>query len=299
MSTPLGVSVPGLIDLHTHSTASDGTLSPVALVKLAAQRGISVIAVTDHDTTAGIDEATRAAATLGVTVIPAIEFSTDVPTGEVHLLGYGIDPLNAGLQEATAAFRATREERARRMLDLLRAIGIDVPADLLPTPGPGMSIGRPHVARALISMGVVDSVDEAFARYLMAGRPAYVPRFRLAPERAVHLVLEAGGLPVLAHPRSAEDLDDLLPRLLAVGLRGLEAFYGEYSNSERDALATMAAAHGLLATGGSDYHGPDGREGRDLASVALPEDAWNAMRAALRQTAWGRFAASVSDGPLC
>lgn len=293
MSMSSGTAVLGRIDLHTHSTASDGTLSPVALVELAAQRGIAVLALTDHDTTAGVDDATRTGAPLGVTVIPGIEFSTDVPSGEVHILGYGIDPQHAGLQEATAAFRASREERALRMLDRLRAVGIDVPADLLPAPGPGGSIGRPHVARALIAMGVVCSVDEAFDRFLAAGRPAHVARFRLAPEHAVQIVTAAGGLPVLAHPRSAADLDDLLPRLIGAGLRGLEAFYGEYAQDEREVLAAVAAAHGLLTTGGSDYHGPDGREGRDLASVELPNVAWTVVRTALRNTAWGLRSASA------
>jgi predicted metal-dependent phosphoesterase TrpH len=287
------------VDLHTHSTASDGTQAPAELVAEARQRGLSVLALTDHDTTAGLAEAQAAGAAHRVTVVPGVEFSTDVASGEVHLLGYGIDPQEASFAAATAAFRASREDRATEMFARLRAIGIDVPPHLIPQPAPGASIGRPHVARALIAMGIVASVDEAFARYIGAGQPAYVPRFRLLPEDAVRLVVGAGGLAVLAHPQSAGDYERLLPGLIAAGLRGLEAYYGEYDDATRQELAATAARYDLLATGGSDYHGPNVREGRGLGSVPLATPVWERLRLALRDTAWGRGVDTVSAGALC
>jgi len=258
-------------DLHTHSTASDGTLAPADLVLQASRRGLSIIALTDHDTTAGLDEAMTAGAQLGVRVIPGIELSTNVRAGEVHMLGYGIDPANEVLQGALAGYRRERVDRARRIIDRLRDMGVDLSVDAVISTGSDAAVGRPHIARAMIEAGYVQSVSEAFDRYIGNGKPAYIESERKpTPVEAITLIRAAGGLPVHAHPFSSEEFPATLPSLVAAGLAGIEVYYAEYSLEQRQLLAEIASEHGILATGGSDYHGERFKERRDLGSVDLP-----------------------------
>lgn len=261
---------PIIADLHTHSTASDGTLTPVELVTLASQRGISLLALTDHDSTSGVQAAAAEARALGVRLITGIELSTAVSRGELHMLGYGIDPDEERLKAELTSLRESRRNRAVQMLDNLEQIGIVLDRGQILTSTSAESIGRPHIARAMIERGIVSSVGEAFDRYLKRGRPGWAPRKTLEAEDAIALVREAGGLPVLAHPFSVPDLDQRLPQLVEAGLGGLEAYYGEYNDEQRQQLVELASQYDLIVTGGSDYHGPDFREGRELGTVPIP-----------------------------
>jgi predicted metal-dependent phosphoesterase TrpH len=259
-------------DLHTHSTASDGLLAPADLVRQAHRQGLSVLALTDHDTTLGLAEALAEGQRLGLRLVPGIELSASVDVGQVHVLGYCIATDAPELLETLARLRAARLTRAERILTRLRDLGLEVPAKTIVPSKDGAAIGRPHIARALVAAGYVSSVGEAFERLLGEGRPAYVASERLAPADAVALIRRASGLPVLAHPLSSPDFLERLPELISAGLGGLEVYYGEYTATQQQMLRAVADEHGLLATGGSDYHGPRFKEGRNLGSVALPDD---------------------------
>lgn len=260
-------------DLHTHSTASDGTLAPADLVRQASERGLRVLALTDHDTTLGIAEALKAGSRLGVRVVPGVELSTDVPDGEVHILGYGVQPGDPVLEPELERLRTARLRRLDAMLDRLRALGYPLEREAVLAFVDGGSVGRPHVARAMVQAGYVATVAEAFERFIGQGRPAYVASERLEPADAIALLRSAGALPVLAHPFSMHGFPDGLDELIAAGLAGIEAWYGEFSPEQRAELAALAARYGLLATGGSDYHGPGFRAGRELGMVELPDEA--------------------------
>lgn len=260
-------------DLHTHSTASDGLLAPADLIHQAFERGLSILALTDHDTTAGLDEATRAGRDLGVRVIAGVELSTDVELGQLHMLGYGFSVNDTTLSRTLASLRSSREDRARLILDRLSAVGIEIDAETIRPARPGESIGRPHVARAMVEGGHVESVREAFDRYIGEGQAAYVASRRLTPEAAVRLIVAAGGVPVMAHPYSFPAFRERLPALIEAGLQGIEVYYGEYTEEQQKELAGLAESHGLLTTGGSDFHGVSGPEARNLGGTSLPEPA--------------------------
>jgi len=246
------------LDLHTHSTASDGLYAPAELVKLAHQAGLTTIALTDHDTTNGLAEAQAAGATLGVTVIPGIEINTYLPQGrgEAHVLGYYLDTANPDLQAFLRFLRDARVQRGERMVALLREQGFDITWERVRELARG-TVGRPHVALALMEKGYAESISDAFNRYISPGRPAYVPRFKMTPEDAVRMLRSVRGVPVLAHPMRLYGLeDDLLPRLMEAGLLGLECYYGDYDEPTVEHLLALAEQYGLVATGGTDYHGP-------------------------------------------
>ncbi len=267
------------IDLHAHTTASDGTLSPAQLVQAASVRGLSVLGVTDHDTLDGLPEAISAATHLGITVVPGVELSTTVPHGEVHVLGYFVDPMDRVFVSALRSLADARRRRIETMISILRELGFDLDRDEVMRDADDGSIGRPHVARALMRLGVVTSVGEAFDRFLSPGKPGWVPRDRFTPEQAVALLESNGALPVLAHPYSTGEIEATVDRLVPVGLRGLEVFYGEYSDAQRRQLEKIAERSGLIPTGGSDYHGPPQREGRALGSVNVPVRVWDRLAA--------------------
>lgn len=246
--------------------------APADLVHQASRRGLSLLALTDHDTTLGLFPAANTARQLGMTFVPGIELSTDVDRGEIHVLGYGIDPHADELQVTLERLRTSRVTRAGRILERLRRLGIDLPLDAIQPAEPGVSIGRPHIARALIDHGHASSVRDAFDRYLGQGKPAYIASERLTSVDAVRLIRSAGGVPVVAHPFSSPAFPHSLPELVAAGLAGLEVYYGEYDEDRRRVLADIASRHGLIATGGSDYHGPGFKEGRELGSVDIPAE---------------------------
>lgn len=260
------------VDLHTHSTASDGTLSPAELVRQAHRRGLFMLALTDHDTTGGLPEAISAGEALGVRIISGIELSTDVTAGEVHMLGYGINPGSETLQATLSGYRQARLERAERIVARLRDLGINLPRGSVRASAGDASVGRPHIARAMIEAGYVQSVGEAFERYLGNDKPAYIASERKpSPAEAIRLIRAAGGLPVHAHPFTSLDFPGSLPALIEAGLAGIEVYYAEYAPEQRERLARIADEYGALATGGSDYHGEQFKERRDLGSVELPE----------------------------
>lgn len=267
------------VDLHTHSTASDGLLSPAAVVELASERHVTVLSLTDHDTTDGLREAAARAMELRIEFIPGVEFSTRVDEGEVHILGYFVDETNAELAHELAKFRQAREDRAATMVQRLRDAGAPIELPRVHELAGGATIGRPHIARALIEAGHARGIDDAFARFLVRGRPGYVERYRLAPPEAVALLRRTGAVPVLAHPHSVADLAALLPELVAAGLRGLECYYGDYDGPRRTRWLEVARRHGLIPTGGTDFHGGSAMHRRPLGSVDVPLSSVASLRA--------------------
>lgn len=264
------------IDLHLHTTASDGRFSPSELVAMALERHLLAIAITDHDTTDGIDEALEAARGTGLIVVPGVEISCDVPHQEVHLLGYYIDHHNLGLEEKLFAFRRARLRRAKEMLVKLAALGLPLEWEMVTELAGGSSVGRPHIAQAMVKMGYVASVDEAFALYIGRNGPAYVERYKLSPIEAVSLIKEAWGLPVLAHPR---EVTHFLPSLVEQGLVGLEVYYDGYSAEDIRQLTRLARKYGLIPTGGSDYHGPGVLDSVEVGGIWVPEESLKRLQA--------------------
>ncbi|WP_376795335.1 PHP domain-containing protein [Thermogemmatispora sp.] len=246
------------IDLHTHSTASDGLYAPRVLLQQAHEAGVRVLALTDHDSTEGLEEAATAASQLGIDFIPGIEINTEIPAGEVHMLGYFLHYQQEAFQQALRTLRDARQRRGQRIVELLNEQGIAITWERVRELAQG-SVGRPHVAQALVEAGYAQSIEEAFARYIGQGCPAYVPRYKLSPQDAVRLIVSARGLPVIAHPLELpgpEILRQWLPELCALGLVGLEVYYGPYTPEEEAQLLSLAREFDLIPTGGSDYHGP-------------------------------------------
>jgi predicted metal-dependent phosphoesterase TrpH len=229
-------------------------LSPRDLVRLAARHGVRVLAVTDHDSTDGLTEATGEAAQHGLTIVPGLEINCDVEGGEVHVLGYFVEVAAPWFQAFLGQQREERRARIHRIADRLAALGMPIdPAEVFALVAEG-SPGRPHVAQVMVQRGYVKSVREAFDRYLHAGGPASVPRRRLTPIDAVKVIRRARGVPVLAHPGLAEK-DEMIPDLVAAGLMGIETYYPEHSAVQVEAYRAICARHDLVATGGSDFHG--------------------------------------------
>jgi len=259
-----------LIDLHAHSTQSDGSLTPTELVRHARQLGLRAVALTDHDTIAGNDEAARAGEELGVEVVPGVEMSSHYPTGTMHILGYYLDFRDQGLCNELARLQQVRAERNQVMTRKLQALGINIEFDeVLRLAGERGQVGRPHFARVLVDKGVVGSIDEAFQRYLKQGAPAYSAKFRLPPKEAISLIRNAGGVAVLAHPFTLHLDDDpeklaaLLCELKEQGLAGIEAIYSEHSPEQEGLYLGVAQRCNLAVSGGSDFHGAN-KEGVEL-----------------------------------
>ena len=259
------------IDLHTHSLRSDGALSPADLVKRAAARGVTIQALSDHDTLAGVAEASAAGRDLGVRIIPATELNTESEWGDAHVLGYFIDPADASLEDRLRWLRENRGRRIELMVEKLNALGYPVELPRVLEIAQGGALGRPHLAQALFEKGHVQSYDAAFDTLLAKDSPAYVARVGLTPTEAVTLIREHGGVPSLAHPGTVLGLDDLLPKLVAVGLAGIEAYYGAHTPEMTARCLASARALGLVPTGGSDFHGR-GEHGTDLGGVFVPPE---------------------------
>mgnify|MGYP005839035201 CR=1 FL=1 len=248
-----------MIDLHTHTSASDGLLGPARLVERAARQGVRVLAVTDHDTTEGIPEALASAAGFDIRLIPGIEFSVEYPHGSFHLVGLFVDHENPALLQAVRRLKGIREGRGARIIAELEKAGVNIPLEEVAAEAAGGALGKPHFARVMVRRGYA-SVEEVFERYLVNGRPGDVPKEKLSPSEAIHLVLEAGGLPILAHPSSLgmpsfESFEALLDELRDIGLAGVEAYASTHADEEVRRYETLARARGLLVSGGSDFHG--------------------------------------------
>lgn len=269
------------IDLHTHSTASDGLLEPAALLQAARDAGLTVIALTDHDTTDGVAEALAAGNELGIEVIPGVEINTDleIGTGEAHVLGYFLDWHDARFQEELRRRREARIRRGHQMVEQLNAIGIPITWDLVRRHADG-AVGRPHVAATLMDLGIVSSISAAFDIYLGRGKPGYVRREPLTPQQAIALIRQGRGVASLAHPAYTPMLDALLPTLVAAGLAGIEVYYGQYDDATIAHLLDLAHRFQLIPTGGSDYHGPGIHPTPLGGQPALPAEALEQLRAA-------------------
>ena len=246
------------LDLHVHTTASDGSLSPAQVVGLAADGGLDVLAITDHDTVAGIPAATDAAAETSLQLIPGIEVSSTYEGAEYHILGYFVDVEADSIQAHERHAVGGRESRMDEMVDRLRHQGLLIEmADVLDVAGPARSaIARPHLARALVLKGYARSVVDAFDRLIGDGHPAYVPTGLATPDEAIRLILEAGGIPVWAHP-PIHTLTRLLPEFIGAGLKGMEVYRPRSTAGHIRKLERAAKAAGLLVTGGSDWHDSD------------------------------------------
>lgn len=270
------------IDLHVHTTASDGLLAPVDLVRAVRAARVEVFSVTDHDTVDGLDETRRAADAAGLTFIPGIELSAYWGAVEFHILGYFIDPAHAALRLFLNATREARQARLHAMLNRLQAMGMGVPADDVLARAQNGNVGRPHLARALVECGFVGSSDEAFDRYLGANKPAYVPRPDVSVTDAIAVIREAGGIASLAHP-GLHNRDEAIPVLMAAGLTAIEVYHPKHAFGRASRYRRIARRHGLLVTGGSDFHGVG--EG-DHASVpglpCLPEADYERLLAAAK-----------------
>jgi len=258
------------IDLHMHSTASDGVYSPAEVVQIALTNQMDVIALTDHDNVAGISEAQQAAHSTHLEVLAGVELSSEDEAGDRHVLGYLIDVNNAPLLALLAELRDARVHRADRIVQKLATLGVNVPLERVYTLAGNGAVGRPHVARAMLEQGIVGSMQEAFDKYLADDGPAYVPHYRLDPARAIQMVHDAGGVTVLAHPGRYEHCREIIEGLLPLGLDGLEVYYPDHTSEMSESLRLISEQNGLLMTAGSDFHRrePDGKA--RIGSVKFP-----------------------------
>ena len=272
------------VDLHLHSTASDGRFSPADLIRKAAAEGLAFIALTDHDTVDGIAAALDAVQAFPMLrLIPGIEISTDIPEGEVHVLGYFIDHTNRNFQAALEKMRDSRWERARRMVTKLEKMSCPVDWERVREIAGGGTIGRPHIAQAMMERGYIEFFQEAFERYIGRDGPAYVEREKVTPSGAVELIVQAGGLPVLAHPLTIPEPEQLATKLQAVGLIGIETYYASYAAEDVQRLITIADRHNLVTTGGTDFHGINANAETLIGGVEIPEESVERLLALAQQ----------------
>lgn len=272
------------IDLHIHTTASDGTFTPSALVEQAKAAGLEALAITDHDTMAGVPEAMAAGAALGVQVLGGIEISTDYRGEDTHVLGYGLRPDTPELGPVLDWVQQDRRRRNARIAQRMNRDGIRVSLGELEEQNPGATIGRPHFARVLVDQGRADSVSDAFARFLNPGKCYYLPRTYLPMDRAVDIIRRSGGVAVLAHPLqygySQADLRRLVADAAGLGVGGMEIYYTGYTREQREMLSALAEEFRLFATGGSDFHGAN-KPQIVLGALEVPPQCLQDLRARL------------------
>lgn len=258
-----------MIDLHSHTTASDGEHSPEDLLARARKCGVQTLAVTDHDTVKGLARARAAADAQGIRLVPGIEVSAIAEGREIHVLGHFVDPAEPGLASYSARLGDERSERMGRMVERMNALGFPVTFEEVERVAAGAHLGRPHLALALLARGYVTSSREAFDRFLGDGKPGWVDRLRVTAEEAIAMLHRAGGTASIAHPGSSKVSGYTLERLAKAGLDGLEVFHPDHVPSQRDAFLRQADALGLVPTAGSDYHGPRVTPDRKLGMVSL------------------------------
>jgi predicted metal-dependent phosphoesterase TrpH len=274
------------VDLHSHSTASDGSEKPAALVEQALEVGLSALALTDHDTLDGITAAADAAGSTGLELIPGTELSLEYDQGGMHLVVLWLDPGPGPLQNRLDELRLGRDERNQLMAQRLTELGMPVTTQEILEEGGAGSIGRPHIAAVMMRKGYVETIEEAFELWLTSGKPAYIGRPRLSPEEAIQLARESGAVPIVAHPHTlginrAQEMADLLTRLIAAGLVGLEAFCAGYRRHEREGYADLARRFGLVPSGGSDFHGtykPGLSLGTGYGDLVVPDTVVDELR---------------------
>ncbi len=263
-------------DLHLHTSFSDGTDSPEELVKKAERAGLSAVAVTDHDSVEAVPAAIDAGIIHGVEVIPGIELTAEYEGLEIHMLGYFIDYRDKSLLDKLSFLEKARIERIHGMVKKLKVMGVNIDAEKIFALSGGGSVGRLHVARVMVSEGIISSIWEAFAKYIGNNGPAYVLGFKFHPSDAVKLIRSAGGIPVLAHPYVLRR-DDLIPKLIKFGIQGLEVYYPEHTGTMRSKYLRICRENNLLATGGSDYHGKAKPEVK-LGALKIPYDLVDDLR---------------------
>lgn len=274
-----------LIDLHTHTTHSDGSATPEELIESAALMRARAVAITDHDTITAIKKARVAAERFGVELVAGVEISAEFSPGTMHILGYCFDEGSAALQKKLDELRRARERRNPEIASRLRSLGFDISYDEVEQIAGNEIVGRPHFARLMVGRGYVASIQEAFDMFLRKGAPAYVEKERPSPEESIAVIHEAGGIAVLAHPYQlnlgSSEEEALVSELAALGLDGVEALYSRLRPSERERYVAIAARHGLLVTGGSDYHGsfkPDISIVTGLGDLEVPYSLLEAIR---------------------
>lgn len=258
------------IDLHIHTTESDGTLTPSQVVRYAKEKGLKAIAITDHDTIHGNEEAIKEGVNEGVEVIPGVEISVDYSPGTMHMLGYFITTEDPILNEKLALLQDSRADRNPRIIEKLNKLGLSLTYDEVVQVSGGGQVGRPHMAQVLMKKGYTKSIKEAFDKYLGKGAPAYLDKFRLSAVEAITMITDAGGIPVLAHPftlycKSSDELDALVEKLVNQGLQGLEVYYSEHDERKTSSYKLLAKRYNLAITGGSDFHGKN-MKGIDLGT---------------------------------
>lgn len=256
-------------DLHIHTSASDGVLTPEEIIDIAVEIGLQGIAISDHDTVAGLGRAQQYLDTTSYSLdfIPAIELNTDAGEDEVHILGYFIDPENVALNQRLQEIRNSRYHRAEQMVSRLQELGLNITFEQVQALAQGELIARPHIARVLVNNKYATTIRDAFDKYIGRGRPGYVPRYKFLPDEAIELIKNAGGIAVLAHPGLIKDENKVI-EIINTGIEGLEVFYPEHSPEQIEELLEFARRHRLLITGGSDYHGPGSSESRSNMGAA-------------------------------
>lgn len=278
----------GNVDLHLHTTASDGVMRPSEIVRYAKKKGLQAIAITDHDTIEGLEEGVSEGERIGFEVIPGIEISAEHAPGSMHLLGYFFDICHPLLKERLTYLQNARAERNPKIVAKLNDLGIRVTYEDVIRASGGGQVGRPHFAQVLLDKGYVNSFQEAFDQFLKKGAPAYVDKFRFTPKEALHFINKAGGVGVLAHPNTLGingygDLERLILELMEYGLRGIEVYYPEHSSLAVAQYGAIVERHGLLATGGTDYHGLE-KDGLDIGvgrgGMSLPYSLVEGLKAA-------------------
>lgn len=260
----------GWVDLHLHTTASDGVMTPSAIVRYAKTKGLQAIAITDHDTVGGVSEAASAGSEIDFEVIPGIEISAEHSPGSMHLLGYFLDIDHPLLTERLRFLQMARAERNPKIVEKLNRLGIGITYEEVVRASGGGQVGRPHFAQVLLEKGYVRTFQEAFERFLTKGAPAYVDKVRFSPRDALELIRKAGGVPVLAHPNTLDikghaELERLVARLVDQGLEGIEVYYPEHTPLQTAGYRVLAERYRLLVTGGTDYHGIAG-DGLDIGT---------------------------------
>ena len=275
-----------LIDLHSHTKFSDGSVTPAELISLAARTGARAVAITDHDTLDGLPEGRRAAEESGIEFVPGVEISADFQPGTMHILGYCFDPSSPELNLALEKLRVARRERNPQIAARLQGLGLDVSYEEVARLAGNEVVGRPHFASLMVTKGYVASIKEAFDRFLAKGGPAYVEKRRLSPADSIHLIRKAGGVAILAHPYqmklSDPDTEDQIRRLKVLGLDGIEAIYSRLSAVERERYVRLSDRLGMLVSGGSDFHGtfkPDINLVTGLGDLRVPYEYLDKIKA--------------------
>ncbi len=276
------------IDLHVHSNASDGTLTPSEVVHAASEKELSVIALTDHDTIDGIEDAIEAAKSTSLTIVPGIELSCYYKNREIHILGLFVDYTNIDFKQELVYIKKAREDRNIEMVNRFQADGIDITLEKLQAGNPNSVLTRAHFARVLLDEGVVKTKDEAFRKYIGIHCPYYIPKPTITPEHALKLINDVGGIAVLAHPLlyklGYREIEEMIIELIPLGLKGIEVYHSSNNCYESDKLRSLALKHNLLTSGGSDFHGankPDINIGSGRGGLRIHKKLFDNLKSSL------------------